>query len=333
MQKTGVAIIGCGSIFPVHADAIRGMEQVQLKIVADVDEKKARNAAQKYGCSYTTNYLDILKNPEVSSVHLCTPHYLHAPMAIALMQAGKHVLTEKPMGLNLSECAQMTEAAVKTGCSLGVCLQNRYHTTSQKMKERIESGKMGRVLGARAFVTWARDRDYYLQSTWRGTWDKEGGSLLMNQVIHTLDLLQWLMGDVEELRGTTSNHFFSDTIETEDTAEVLLLFRTGARALFYASNAYVIDSPVFIEVLCEHGTMVLNGALTIRYRDGRCEVINDTPPGRHKPYWGTGHRNLIRDFYDCLDRGVPFPIGGNEGAKAIAIIEQIYQRGQVVKTL
>lgn len=324
MKKTGAAIIGCGSIFPVHANAIKELEQVQLLMVADIDERKAQTAAEKYSCILTTDYTDILKNPDVQVVHLCTPHYLHAPMAKAFMQAGKHVLTEKPMGLNLNECNELNEISRQTGCCLGVCLQNRYHATSLKMKETIGSEKLGRVLGARAFVTWSRERDYYLKSSWRGTWDKEGGSLLMNQTVHTLDLLQWLLGDIENVKGTIATHYLSDLIETEDTAEAVLQFRSGARALFYASNAYVSNAPVYLEVICEQGAMVLNGELAVNWQDGRHEVIRDVPPTGYKSYWGTGHKNLIKDFYNCLEMGVPFPVGGVEGAKAIGIIEKIY---------
>lgn len=332
MKKTGAAIIGCGSIFPVHADAIKELEQVQLLMVADIDESKSQAAAEKYGCVAATDYTDILKNSDVKAVHLCTPHYLHAPMAKALMQAGKHVLTEKPMGLNLQECYELNEISRQTGCSLGVCLQNRYHATTLKIKETIESGKLGRVLGARAFVTWWRDRDYYLKSSWRGTWEKEGGSLLMNQTIHTLDLLHWLLGDIENVKGTIATHHLSDLIETEDTAEAVLQFRSGARALFYASNAYVSNAPVFLEISCEQGTMVLNGELTVSCQDGGQEVLRDIPPTGYKSYWGTGHKNLIQDFYDCLSKSVPFPVNGDEGTKAIGIIEKIYGMNRINST-
>ena len=157
---------------------------------------------------------------------------------------------------------------------------------------------MGGVLGARAFVTWERTRDYYQKSPWRGTWAKEGGSLLMNQAIHTLDLLVWLLGDVEAIKGTIANHSFSEIIETEDTTEAIMQFRSGARALFYASNAYVSNAPVYLEVICEQGSMVQNGELTVSWKDGNTEVFEDVPPTEHKNYWGTGNKNLIRDFHD-----------------------------------
>jgi len=325
MKKTGAAVIGCGSIFPVHADAIRSMEAVQLLMVADIDAQKAQNAAEKYGCKPATDYTDILHHPEVQVVHLCTPHYLHAPLARALLQAGKQVITEKPMGLNLKECSELIEVSRQTGCSLGVCLQNRYHDTSRMMKQLLDSGSLGRTLGARAFVTWSRDRDYYQKSSWRGTWEREGGSLVMNQAVHTLDLLQWLLGEITDVKGTIATHFLADLIETEDTAEAVLQFRSGARALFYASNAYVSNAPVFIEVICEQGTMTLNGELIIAWQDGRREVIKDIPPTGYKSYWGTGHKKLIRDFYDCLDKGTVFPVNGEEGIKVMGIIEKLYR--------
>jgi len=273
-----------------------------------------------------------VKNPDIQAVHLCTPHFLHAPMAKELMQAGKHVLTEKPMCLNLNECDELNEISRVTGYSLGVCLQNRYHTTSLTMKELIDSKRIGRVLGARAFVTWERSGDYYQKSSWRGTWAKEGGSLLMNQAIHTLDLLVWLLGDVDSVKGTIANHCFSEFIETEDTAEAILQFRSGARALFYASNAYVSNAPVYLEVSCEQGSMVQNGELTVSWKDGNTEVFKDIPPTEYKTYWGTGHKNLIMNFYDCLARGVPFAPNGIEGAKVISIIQKLYSHGLQPKT-
>lgn len=324
MKKTGAAIIGCGNIFPIHADAVsEGMDQ-QLQMVIDIDERKAEAAAKKYDCHYDTDYLNLLQNRDIEVVHLCTPHYLHGSMANSLMQAGKHVLTEKPMGMSLQQCRGMNAVARETQCYLGVCFQNRYHDTSMKMKTLIQSGEMGRILGARAFVTWFREESYYNCSAWRGTWDKEGGSLLMNQAIHTLDLLQWLLGDVADVRGTTSTHFLSEIIETEDTAEALLTFQSGARALFYASNAYTSNAPVYLEVLCEHGSMVLNGDLTVKWEDGRTETYRDDPPSGYKSYWGTGHRKLIHDFYHCVNNQLPFPVNGNEGSKVIGIIERIY---------
>lgn len=332
MKTTGAAIIGCGTIFPVHADAISGLETVRLLVAADIDVEKARDAALKYGCRHTADYTEILEDPDVQVVHLCTPHYLHFPMAKAFMQAGKHVLTEKPMGMNLQECIELNEIARQAGRNLGVCLQNRYHDTSVKMKELIDSGEMGHVLGARAFLTWSRCGNYYQQSTWRGTWEKEGGSLLMNQAIHTLDLLQWLLGDVEDVKGTISAHYLSNLIETEDTAEAVLQFRSGTRALFYASNAYVCNAPLYLEILCEQGGMVLNGELTVSRQDGRREVFRDIPSIGFKDYWGTGHKNLIADFYDCIHRGVPFPINGVEGAKAVDIIQKLYQMHHICST-
>jgi predicted dehydrogenase len=324
MKKTGVAIIGCGAISSTHAEAVVETDSAKLLMVADIDTKKAETLANKYGCDYTTNYKELLRNPDVQSVHLCTPHYLHAPMAKAFMEAGKHVLVEKPMGINFQECEELNEISRQTRCYLGVCLQNRYHATTAKMKELVDCGKMGRILGARAFVTWMRDKAYYEQSQWRGTWGREGGSLLINQAIHTLDLLQWLMGEIKDVRGSVATHFLSETIETEDTAEALLLFESGARALFFASNAYVSNAPVYLELECEEGTMILNGALTINWKDGRKTLLEDTTRNGYKAYWGIGHKYLIQDFYHCLNSGKPFPVNGVEGSKAIRIIQKIY---------
>ena len=324
MKKIYTGIIGCGAISPIHADAVRLLENAELLYVADIDPNRAKAAAEKYQCRYVADYSILLANPDIEVVHLCLPHYLHAPVAIEFLKAGKHVLTEKPMGMNVQQCEEMIRVSEKTGKTLGVCFQNRYHDTSTHVKELIDSGSMGQVLGARAFVTWERNKDYYTSSPWRGTWEKEGGSLLMNQAIHTLDLLQWFMGEVADVRGIARTHFLTDVIETEDTAEALILFESGARALFYATNAYVSNAPVYIEILCEKGTMILNGDLSIQWKNGCSDTVKDALPGGYKSYWGTGHKNLIHDFYRCIREGAPFPVDGYEGMKAIEIIEKIY---------
>ncbi len=327
MKKTGVAIVGCGTIFPMHARAVCKADNTELLLVVDIDREKAESAAVKYGCRYDTDYKSILQDSGIEAVHLCTPHYLHGPMAKELLQSGKHVLTEKPMGINIGECMEMNRISQKSTCQLGVCFQNRYHDTCVKVKKMIDDQSLGRVLGARAFVTWMRNEEYYTQSPWRGTWEKEGGSLLMNQSIHTLDLLQWFLGDIGDVSGSVATHLLSGTIETEDTAEALISFQSGARALFYATNNHIANAPVFIEVLCEQGSMSLSGDLVIQYKDGRSEIVQDQPSTGAKSYWGTGHKNLIQHFYSCIRKKTPFPVSGTEGIKSIEIIDRLYSSG------
>ncbi len=325
MMKLGAAVIGCGAISKMHLEAILKIDSATLLYAVDTDENRARKAASKYGCSFHTDYTEVLKDPDVNIVHLCTPHYLHAPMAIKAMENGKHVLTEKPMAISTDEAIKMTAVSRKTGQKLGVCFQNRYNPTSVKIKEILNSGKAGRITGARAFVTWHRDDAYYTDSGWRGTWEKEGGGVLINQAIHTLDLLQWFLGDIESIRGNCSKSLLEKIIEVEDTADAVIRFKNGTSAIFYATNCHAENSQVFLELVCSKAVIRLEGDLTIKYCNGELEHFNDTNlETGEKSYWGASHNLLIKDFYRCVLSGEPFSIEGEEGIKALQMVKTIY---------
>lgn len=325
MNKTRVGIIGCGAISTIHMDAVAACADARLAAVCDIIGEKAAATAQKYGCKAYTDYRELLEDRDIDTVHICTPHYLHAPMAIAAMRKGKHVLCEKPVATNSDAAWQMIRTAEETGKTLGICFQNRYNATSVKIRELLDSGSLGRILGARAFVTWHREGPYYTESGWRGTWEREGGGVLINQSIHTLDLIQWFMGEIADIKGNVDIRLLSDIIEVEDTADATIRFRNGARALFYATNCYAADAPVQLEILCEQAVLRLEGDLTITWSDGRREQVAETDLRTgEKAYWGCGHAALIEDYYRRLKDGQSFPIDGSEGIKALQMIEAIY---------
>ncbi len=326
MKIFNIGIVGCGAIHSTHADAIINNDGTALAAVADIDESKAEESAARYGCSYSARYEDILNDKNIDAVHICTPHYLHADMAIAAMEHGKHVIVEKPMAITPSDASRMISKSEATGMKLGVCFQNRYNATSIKIKEFIESGKGGKILGARAFVTWHRDKGYYSSGEWRGTWAKEGGGVLINQAIHTLDLLQWFLGDMEKLKASVDTRLLKDVIEVEDTAEATISFKSGASALFYATNCYCADSPIMVEIVFEKALARLEGDLTIKHENGEIERFSETDRATgEKAYWGLSHKILIQDFYSRLRAGVPFAIDGSQGIKAIQMLDAIYR--------
>lgn len=175
MKKLGIGIIGCGAIHEIHARAIAGSEFGELIAVADIVEEKAKASGSKNNCEYYTDYKKLLEDERIDVVHICTPHYLHSQTSIDVMRSGKNVFTEKPMAINCDTALEMIKVSEETGKKLGVCFQNRYNSTSIRLKEILDSGKVGRIIGAKAFVTWFRDEKYYTESGWRGTWEKEGG--------------------------------------------------------------------------------------------------------------------------------------------------------------
>ncbi|WP_379127222.1 Gfo/Idh/MocA family protein [Paenibacillus sp. sgz500958] len=325
-NERGVAIIGCGAIFPLHAQAVSEIEGARLLEVVDLDAAKAEHWADEYGCSWSSDYRTLLNRTDIHLVHLCTPHYLHADMAADFLQAGKHVLTEKPIASEMGAAERMIDAAQQSACQLGVVFQNRYNDPSQHIKQIIASGELGQLICMKGIVTWHRDEAYYRQSSWRGRWDTEGGGVLINQTIHTLDLLQWFGGEIASVQGSVSNDSLADVIEVEDSAHAAIFFNNGVRGLFYATNAYLANSPVELELVFEHGTLTQRRDCLYLWKDGReimlCEPIEGT--GKGKSYWGTSHSRLIQDFYAHIMDGRKFWIDGSEGLKALKLVKEIY---------
>jgi len=325
MRRYRTALIGCGAIHASHADALKVLAAVEPAVFCDIVPERAARSASLYGGRAETDWTRVLEDRGIDVVHLCTPHFLHAPMAVALLRAGKHVLTEKPMGISLEQCEEMVRAADESGRQLGVCFQNRYNRTSRHLVDLIRSGRAGRVLGARAFLTWHREPDYYAGSPWKGTWEREGGGVLINQAIHTLDLLQLALGMPSTLKGTVDQRSLQDTIEVEDTAEATFRHPDGTRTYFFATNGYPVDQTVEIEVVLEKAVARIHGDLTVSWSDGTTESVSERQTRDDaKAYWGSGHRDLIEDFYACLAEGRPFPVDGRQGMQSIRLIRALY---------
>jgi predicted dehydrogenase len=325
MGKTGVAIIGCGAVFGIHADAVAKSGLAELIAVADINERTAEKAAARYNCDYYTDYREMLRDPSVQAVHICTPHYLHASMTIDALEAGKHVLTEKPVAISTREAVQMAEAAEACGKHLAVCFQNRFNPTSVKAREIIDSGLLGDIKGIRGIVTWHRDRDYYAESSWREAKAKAGGGVLINQAIHTLDLMQWFGGEIESIRGHADTRCLRGIIEVDDTAEATIYFKNGARGIFYGTNCFTDNSPVLIDIHCEKGSLAIRDGELYMTRDGKRELLTcDQTATGEKAYWGLSHEKLINHFYECLLRGTADYISIADAAVSVGMIEGIY---------
>lgn len=331
MRVIGVGIVGCGSIHKVHGDSIKANKNSRLIGVADIKEERANKAAAFYKCKGYTSYDDLLKNEEIEAIHICTPHYLHVPMAIKALQSGKHVFLEKPAGIHTIEIKKLIEQTQKAGKHIGVCLQNRYNRTSIAAKQIITAGYMGNVKGIKGIVTWNREADYYTNSDWKGVKEKEGGGVIINQAIHTLDLMQWLVGRVERIKGTVDNRTLEGIIEVEDTAEATMVFENGAKGIFYATNGFSMNSPVEIEIHCENGTLAFSNGELIQCIDGKREVVaRDTQDeSSYKDYWGVSHNILIQEFYrSIINNDFKGYVDLEEGIKAMQLIEAIYKSSQ-----
>ena len=323
MLKT--AIVGCGNVSAMHFDAVKKLGCGKITAVCDIVKEKADLKAADCGADALYDFDDMLKNADFDVLHICTPHYLHPEMAIKAMRAGKAVFCEKPMAMSYADALRVAGVARETGAYFGCCFQNRYNFASREVKRLTDSGELGELRGIRAFVTWDRGEDYYNADDWHGTLQKEGGGVCINQAIHTLDLVQWFAGaDITDVKGTISQKRLGGIVETEDTADALIAFSNGVKAVFFGTLCYTDNSPVFIEVMGSRGRAVISDELTIMTDNGR-QVLPLDHSGGPKGYWGKGHIAIIEDFYDAINSRRPFAVDADEAAKAVKIVDGIYR--------
>lgn len=288
-----VCIVGYGAIGFVHARAVENVERASLYAVCDIDKERCDVCAEKYDVVKYQDFDEVLADERIDSVHICTPHYLHFEMIRRALEAGKEVVTEKPLTMTRAEY----EALLQLPGAERVCvvLQNRLNVCVKKMKHMVESGELGKVLTVRGILTWFRDAAYYESGAWRGKWDTEGGGLLINQAIHTLDYFSYVVGDIVNVKADMFNYSLQDVIEVEDTLVAYLEYADGVRGIFFATNAYGKDSLPFFEVVCEKGTLQYTDK-TLWLDD---EIIEkDRAPVVGKAYWGGSHVELMKRYYD-----------------------------------
>lgn len=307
MNRLKCAIVGCGSIAQVHAAVLSQQETADLRAFADIRPERAEALAQTYGGRAYSSLEELFKQEEIDVLHICTPHYCHTPMAKLAAEKGIHVFTEKPPVINESQWEEFQKLGEKV--RVGVCFQNRYNASVQLLHKLLASGRPGKILGARAFVTWHREAPYYTESGWRGSLETEGGGALINQSIHTMDLLGQFLGRADQVDATLANHHLKNVIEVEDTFEANIDFG-GRPAIFFASTGHCTDSPVLLELVCENCVIRMEEReVTVRWKDGAKEfheMAAPVSPVAGKSYWGASHRLCIEDFYRCVLTGAPF---------------------------
>lgn len=325
-KKLRAAVTGCGNISRSHFAALENCEYAELTAICDVITERADMYAEKYGVKAYYSLDELLKDHICDVVHICTPHYLHPIQSINALEHGCNVFCEKPMAIKYEDALKIEQASKQTGKYFGLCFQNRYNSSSVKIKELLDSGKMGKIKGIKAVVAWDRDEKYYLSDEWRGKIATEGGGVIINQAIHTLDLCNWFAdSDVENLKASISAKRLFNTVETEDTADALITYKNGIRAVFYATLCYAGNSPVEIEINCSNGKIVLADKLVIKIKDAEEEIYALNMPSGEKSYWGVGHNYIINDFYDCIATGRKFPIDSTEAKKSAFLTDAIYK--------
>ena len=331
MQTYRVGLVGCGAIFLQHANAVAEIAEAEIAAVCDIRKERAEQQAAQFGGAVYTDYEDMIQNAGLDAVHICTPHDLHAPMAVYALEHGVHVMVEKPMALSYADAQAMVAAQSVRGAVLDVIFQNRYNDVVIAIRDALSSGTLGAILAARAMVAWSRPDSYYAGSDWKGTWKREGGACIINQSIHTLDLMRYLIDrPVAAVDATLARHCNTIT-ETEDTAEGVVTFDGGVRGLFYVTNCNACNAPVELTLHCENGTVYMRGEQAdIVYENGETvhicpEADGDVTGGRY--YWGFSHKRQIGRFYDSLS-GNAQRIPVEEALKTQQMIDMIYQSGK-----
>jgi UDP-N-acetyl-2-amino-2-deoxyglucuronate dehydrogenase len=322
---TTAAVIGCGTISVVHLAAIRNLDGVDLVGVCDSDADRAAAAGREYGVPSFTSHTELVDGVRPDVVHICTPHDQHVAVAIDCLEAGVNVLAEKPVAATVAEAERLVAAARRhPDVKAGICLQNRYNAATRAARALLESGELGAVGGASATLLWHRAPEYYQARPWRGRKRNSGGGVLINQAIHTLDLLEWLLGEVVAVRGHTGRYALDGVVDVEDTASVLLDHRSAARSVVFATVTNVTDSPVTLEIVTERAVLQIRGDLTVTYADGRTETVAERRATVGRAYWGASHDLLIADFYSRLAQPGPFWLDPQEGTKSLRLVHRIY---------
>ncbi len=335
MVTINFGLIGCGRVAPRHAQSFGEVAGARLVAVADVVESRAAHFAKDYACEMHTDHRRLLERRDVDAVSICTPSGMHAQMAIDAMQAGKHVIVEKPMALNLRDADRMIDTAKSTGVKLCVVLQNRYNPPMQDLRRVVDEGRLGRLLLGNATVRWYRPQEYY-EDGWHGTWAMDGGAL-MNQSIHHIDALQWLMGEVESVFAYTAT--LAHHIEAEDTGVVAIRFKSGALGTVEGST---ITFPQNLEgsvaIFGERGSAKVGGTALNRKEiwkiEGELEHERELltrdqvdPPS----VYGFSHKAVIADMIAAIKEDRAPRTTGAEARKSVALVLAIYESARTGK--
>jgi predicted dehydrogenase len=330
-----IGIIGGGGISDTHARAAGEVEGVEVTAFYGDNPEKISQLAQRYGGNCFHDLDSFLSHEPLDLVIIGSPSALHAEQGIAAARRGLHVLTEKPIDVTTAKADELIEACERARVKLGVCFQDRVSPDIVRLKRLLDDGRIGRPIVCSGYVKWYRPPEYYANSRWRGRRALDGGGALMNQGVHTVDLLLWLMGDVERVYARTITAFHS--IEVEDTAVATLEFCNGAVGTLEAATSIYPGYQRRVEVSGSEGTIVLEhdriAGADLRTPDATLVIQGEsnTNASASSPIVSdiSGHRRLIEDFIQAIDTNGRPVCDGNEGRRSVQLVEAIYQSSQL----
>jgi UDP-N-acetyl-2-amino-2-deoxyglucuronate dehydrogenase len=346
IMKHGFGIIGTGAIADFHAKSIMQIKDAELFAVYDIDHKKSKAFGEKYHCASCNNQDVLLKDKRIDIVCICTPSGLHLEPALSSIGYGKHCIIEKPLEVTLERCDMIIDAAKRKGVLIEGIFPSRFLPVNQEIRKAIDENRFGKFVLGDAYVKWFRSQEYYDSVKWRGTWKFDGGGALMNQAIHSVDLLQWYMGPVVSVQALTACLGHSN-IEVEDSAVAILKFANGALGVIEGTVAVFPGSYKRIEILGTEGSVVMEEDKLVAWRFLKETNVDDTIRKLHSgsPDSGggvsnpmainiTGHKCQIEDMIMSLDKGNKPMIDGHEARKSVEIVLNIYKsagKGELVK--
>ncbi len=323
-----IGLVGCGRISGNHFKAIKEHEsRCRLVAVCDSIEERAKKAAEENGCNFYKSLDKMLKEEDLDLVTICTPSGLHPGHGIKVAKAGVHVLAEKPIGINISEVDRLIKTCDEEDVNLFVVKQNRLNATMQALKKAIDKGRFGKIYMVQSNVFWQRPQEYYDSAKWRGTWEFDGGAF-MNQASHYVDMLYWLVGDVDYVMASTAT--MARHVETEDTGAAIIKFRNGAIGTMSVTMlTYPKNFEGSITILGEKGTVRVGGIAINKIEKWEFSDYDDDKAILEASYnppnvYGFGHSGYYHNVLDVLEGKAEPDTDGRSGRKSLELIHAIY---------
>jgi UDP-N-acetyl-2-amino-2-deoxyglucuronate dehydrogenase len=330
------ALVGCGRISGKHADAITNhVENAQLVAVCDNQKDRAEKVGNQWGVKHYFDYHEMMKQEDIDVVCILTPSGLHAEHTIDIARYGAHVVVEKPMALRLNDADRMIKECDLNRVRLFVVKQNRYNLPVTKLREALDQGRFGKKVMGTVRVRWCRHQAYYDQDAWRGTWAMDGG-VFSNQASHHIDLLEWMMGDVESVMVMINTSLVD--IECEDTGIALLRFSNGALGVIEATTATrPKDIEGSLSIMGEKGVVEIGGFAVNKIKTWQFEESDETPDSledfNQNPtnVYGFGHIKYLQNVVDAIIQNKHALVDGVEGRKSLELINALYESAETRK--
>jgi len=315
-DDVGFLVVGLG-MGQVRCEKVVSAEGARLAAVCDLNEKLAQEVAEKHGVPWHRDYGEAISRDDVDVVFVLTPSGLHADVAIAAAQAGKHVITTKPIEVNLERADRMIEVCNKAGVVLAVDFECRYFAENVRIRRAIDRGDFGKLILGEARLKWYRSDKYY--DGWHGTWKLDGGGSLINQAVHQIDLLVWFMGAPKKVIGRTG--IFSHEIETEDLGMAMIEFENGGVGAILGTTTYPYDRPPIVEIHGDKAAVVTEGDKIVLWK----------PEPDDAGFAYDGPRNVVEDVVAVLRRGGKPRVDGEEGKRSLQLILAVYESARTGK--